>query len=245
MSARRWLSACLAILWLGACLDTGQRPLSFPLYVAGTPAELLQAGEWEVELSEAWLAFGPLYLCGNESAGEGCEVARGEWLQSVEVDLLSESPQRAGELQAVEGEVRSLMYDVGHHWPLTEQAALPTEAAESIGGGSVHLVGIARRDGLSLPFEATVEAAPVSPGQVTASGQLDAHDLRVGEQGLLLAFDPERLVRDIRFGALLDDDGQLPDELPVQVRGGTQAERAIVQGLAGQLRPAPSWGFVP
>ena len=78
---------------LTACAETSQERVQIPLEVTGTaPAgTVLSLGDVPVTLTRADLAFGPLYLCAGTQAGELCETARLEWLDSVVVDALDEA----------------------------------------------------------------------------------------------------------------------------------------------------------
>ncbi len=183
---------------LTACAETSQERVQIPLEVTGTaPAgTVLSLGDVPVTLTRADLAFGPLYLCAGTQAGELCETARLEWLDSVVVDALDAAPQPAGDLYGVSGVVQSWMYDLAISAQLTQREPVVLEAAEALGGHSLVLEGTAEVGGITLPFVAEV---PVQQSSATELGvpvvrksPSDAffHDVSGAEQALRMCFDP-------------------------------------------------------
>ena len=79
-------------------------------------------GDVSVTIDRADLAFGPLYLCAGATAGDLCDTARFEWLDSAVVDTTLSDPVKVGELSGVTGTVRSWMYDLGLSSQLTREA---------------------------------------------------------------------------------------------------------------------------
>ncbi|MGB1698880.1 MAG: hypothetical protein ACPHRO_02925, partial [Nannocystaceae bacterium] len=84
----RW--ALALALFSAGCLDTGQQRAEVPLSVAGTAGAgtVLTEGGVSLSVDRADLAFGPLYLCPGNTAGDLCDVARMEWLDATVVDTL-------------------------------------------------------------------------------------------------------------------------------------------------------------
>ena len=198
---------------LTRCSDAGQESVALELRLAGTEVTepVAAASGFEVELELAQLAFGPLYLCPGFQAGGFCETARVEWLGSAVVDVLNAEPDSVGELRGVTGAVRSYMYDLGITSLLTLQQPLPLEAATGLGGNSLRLEGIARRDGQALPFEielpirqelASGRGIPV----VLKTNQEDfMHTITTGDDALTLRFDARSWVGGIDFDGVLAD----------------------------------------
>lgn len=188
--------AC-ALLLVG-CAETSQERVQLALEVAGTeptaPIETL--GGVPVTLTRADLAFGPLYLCAGAQAGELCETARLEWLDTVVVDGLSGAPQPAGELFGVSGVVQSWMYDLAISAQLTQEQPIVLDAAEALGGHSLVLEGTAVVSGITLPFRAEVPVQQTSATElgvpVVRKSTTDEffHDVTGTEQALQVRFDP-------------------------------------------------------
>lgn len=243
----------LVLLALGAqlpcaCLDTGQAELSIPLLVAGTSvAEPIAASNgWLIELQQAQLAFGPLYLCAGYQAGGLCETARAEWLDSTVVDALAADAVPAGVLHGVSGPVRSWMYDLGITSLLTQQRPVALGAAQSLGGNSVRLAGVARKEARALSF---LLELPVQQEEATELGvslvrksSSDAFEQELrGDEALTVRFAPHGWVRDLDFDALASSAASETATLAPE----SQAERALRSALVAGERPAFEWSSTP
>ncbi|MCA9692435.1 MAG: hypothetical protein KC636_22745 [Myxococcales bacterium] len=208
----RWIALLGALAC--ACVDTGGGAVAVPLYVAGTA----QAGPIDgkdgvtIELARAELAFGPLYLCAGAQAGELCETARLEWLESAVVDALDDAPREVGALTGVTGWVRSWMFDLGVTSLLTRDEPLALAAADALDGASVALEGVAHVGDVALPFRAaaliqqeeqTERGVPVL--RKSASEEFE-HEVTVAEAGLLVRFDPAPWVAQIDFASYLVEE---------------------------------------
>lgn len=216
-------------LMLSACLgtDTGQERVSLPLYLAGAElsSPLTAAGGIQLEIDNAELAFGPLYLCAGNTAGELCDTARLEWLDSRVVDLLRPTPERAGELSGVSGTVRSFMYDLGISSQLTRADPYPLEAARELAGASFRVSGSALLKGLKVPFSAelTVQQGPGTEQGVPvirkSVSERFEHDIRSDEQGLLVRFDAGDWLSSLELRSYTRDARCSPDGPAVACEG--------------------------
>ncbi|MDD9942271.1 MAG: hypothetical protein OXU20_14590 [Myxococcales bacterium] len=239
-----WRCTLACAVCLAGCIDVGQERVQFDVHVAGRALDEIEARHgWTVELSRADLAFGPLFLCASTTAGDLCEPARAEWLDSVVVDTLDPASKTAGMGVGLEGEVRSFMYELGATWPLAQPQPQPTTAGEALDEHALKLAGVARREGREVHFEAEVAVAANTAGRTVASGQLDAQRLGADVTTLRARFDPERFVAQIDFDELAgtqeaeaaDQDG------PIRIRPDSQAHRAVVSGLVSNGRPDIAW----
>jgi hypothetical protein len=211
------LSFVLALA-LGACVDTGQARVALPLYLAGSALDspLMAAGEISLSVERAELAFGPLYLCAGNTAGELCDTARLEWLGSQVVDLTRAEPERAGELTGVSGSVRSFMYDLGISSQLTREAPYVLDAARQLGGASFRLSGSAELQGAQVevsaevPIEQTPGTEPGVPVIRKSSSERFSHTVEEDEAGLLVRFDAERWLSSIDLRPYLQDASCAP-----------------------------------
>lgn len=244
------LSSVLAFALLPSCLDTGVDDVRIPLRLAGTAldAPFAVRGDWQVELEQAELAFGPLTLCAGARPGEFCDTARAEWLDSAVVDVLSAEPKQVGELIGSGGMARSSMYDLGFVSSLTQGRPLVLPAAEALGGSSVRLAGRAVRGSMAVRFmaEARIQelegTASGYPAIRHASTPDQVRDL--GEPGLSLTvrFDARPWLDNVDFDALLASSAcqpECPD--PVGFPEGSQPQRAVRTNIEGGSRPAFEW----
>lgn len=249
-SPRLERAGVLAFGLLPSCLDTGVDDVRIPLSVAGTAldAPFPARGDWQVELEQAELAFGPLTLCAGARSGGFCDTARAEWLGSVVVDVLSAELVDAGELSGSGGMVRSSMYDLGFVSSLTERQPLVLPAADALGGTSVRVAGRAVRDSAVIRFTAEVRIADPDgmasgyPSIRQASTPDQVRDL--GEPGLALTvrFDARPWLEDVDFDGLLASDvcqPECPD--PVGFVEGSQPHRALRIDIESGSRPTFEW----
>lgn len=189
------------------CAETGQDRTSVPLFVAGTNVTepVVAAFDVPVTIDRADLAFGPLYLCAGATAGDLCDTARLEWLETVVVDTTLDEPARAGELSGVTGTVRSWMYDLGISSQLTRTEPFILDAASQLGGASLVLEGRAVVDGIEVPFTASVRIQQTDDTELgvpvvrKSTSESFFRDVGSDESALLLRFDPSAWVRGIDF----------------------------------------------
>lgn len=233
------------------CVGTVQDGVEVPLFVAGTAVQGPIAGKdgVQIELSSAELAFGPLYLCAGAQAGELCETARLEWLDSAVVDALDPAAAEVGALEGVSGTVRSWMYDVGYSSLLTEEAPLRLDAATELDGASVRLVGVATVGELALPFRAAVVVqaeegteAGVPLVRSSADSGFD-HEVEAGEAGLLVRFDAAPWIAEIDFNAYVGSEGCVVDG-PVVACEGTLESHCDASGAAVSQRDCADTGEI-
>jgi hypothetical protein len=240
----------LVALLLSACSDTGQARARVPLYLAGTDIEEAQgAGDVAITLERAALAFGPLYLCAGHQAGQYCERARLEWLESAVVDLLDPEPYHAGELVGVTGAVRSYMFDLGFASLLTLGQPLAMPATEDLGGVSLRVEGIARTESVDLPFTvalvvaqevATELGVPVVRKQTT---EVFAHEVGEDEPGLVIRFDPSSWLSGVDFSGFVED-AECAAAGTAVVCAQTVEQRCAPDGSVAQSRDCAETGEV-
>lgn len=237
--------AVVGLALLFGCADTGRDEVRVPLYLSGTDVSqpFLATGDVEVTLTRADLAFGPLYLCAGFQAGALCETARLEWLDAAVVNALDAEPRLAGELTGASGLVHSYMYDLGLTSLLTRESPLVMPAADELGGVSLRIEGTADVTGSPLAFTASVpirqelETELGVPVVRKSESERFERDVRPGEPGLLVRFDPKPWVRSVDFREVANM-GERVELVP-----DTQAFRAIRNALLVEERPSFEWGF--
>ena len=199
----RCLLLTLGLIVFGNCADTGQDRATVPLYVAGSalPDTVLTMGDVPITIQRAELAFGPLYLCAGAQAGQLCETARLEWLETTVVNALEPSPELAGTLDGVTGQVQSWMYDLGISSQLTQSEPFVLDAAEALDGNSLQLEATAVIDGISIPF---VAAVPIQQSEDTELGvpvirkstsDVFPHNVGADNSRLVIRFDAQAWVQ--------------------------------------------------
>lgn len=240
-------SIAWGLLWtclLSGCVDVGQESIELELSARGVALDAIDGRDgYTITLTRADLAFGPLYLCASHVAGDLCETARAQWLDSAVVDALDPDARTLGQLEGLTGTVQSLMYDAGFAFPLASASPTETEAGAAL-ATSIALEGIAGNGQRELRFSARVATEPRSPGRSLASGQLEAHRLSRGDR-VELTFDATAWVVNIDFDALFDAaaqvdadaDGSSEVEVEVEVAPNTQAYRAVHHGFVTNARP--------
>ncbi len=208
-----WVALTLPLLLLG-CSDTGQDRVEIPLRVSGTepPDKVKTAGGELVTIIRADLAFGPLYLCAGNSAGDLCDISRAEWLGTAVIDTMRDEEVSVGSLTGVTGSVRSYMYDLAISSQLTRSEPYVLSAAKELGGASFVLEGLVTLHGVEVPFSASV---PVQQNEATelgvpvirkGSGESFFQEITGAESSLTLRFDPEAWVRRLDLGSLTEDE---------------------------------------
>lgn len=243
----------LALLLAGGCIDTGQDSVRVPLLVAGTSTgTFLGAGGAEVTLDRADVAFGPLYLCAGSTAGDLCETARLEWLDTVVVDTLDPSPASAGELTGVSGPVQSWMYDLGISSQLTRSRPFVLEAAASLGDASVvvegraTVAGVPRTFSVAVPIQQSSDTELGVPVIRKSNSETFFRDVTGNESGLTVRFDPKIWAQDIDFQSLADrapcDTDGCP---PLSIEPESQAYRTIQLAVMSGTRPSFEWNATP
>jgi hypothetical protein len=238
----------LGATWLSACADAGQSYAEVPLLVSGSDLQqpVLAAGGVSLTVRRAELAFGPLYLCAGTQAGDLCETARLEWLDSVRVDLMDPKPHRAGSLAGTTGRVHSWMYDLGISSQLIRKDPFVLNAARELGGASLVVEGRANRGGGDVPFEVAVviqqgsEAERGVPVVRKGTGEVFNHDVTGREQGLWVQFDAAPWLRNMDLSAEIaaspcETAGNCSEPLRLEPDG--QAYRALHNAAVSGRRP--------
>lgn len=230
MSLPRRQPLALTALLAVACGTTGAEPFTYPITAVGAGASF-PVGDWQITLTRAELALGPIYLCATAAASPDlCAVARGEFADVAVVDLLAAAPQALGEVDSLAGDVRSAMLDYGVSWFTTQTAA---EAGSEL-GHSAHLTGTAVQGDEILTFDAVIDVVPQlrgSPALVGVRARVDAPDER---SRLQLRINPGAWLLGVDFDALAAAGAS------IEIRPGDEAHAAIAFALTTQP-PVFSW----
>ncbi|QQR90621.1 MAG: hypothetical protein IPJ88_02440 [Myxococcales bacterium] len=239
----------ILLLQLTACIDTGQEQISFPFSVAGTEHKDGFEGRngWIITLQRADLAFGPLYLCAGTRAGELCENARGQWLQSVVVDALNAEAQPAGTIEAYSGTVRSWMYDLGFASLLTQEDSLELQAAKDLGGSSLRISGTAEQGATIIPFTGNLRLVRQEETEqgvsLVRSSSSDVFENTLSQSSELhIVFDASAWFASLDFANVAQSAGCIDSLCEEQdLAEHEQALRALSNDIVAGQRPSFQW----
>ena len=204
---KRLPEVLFVIFMCAGCTLNSQGEAVVPLFVAGADFSepVMARGDVPVELSEAKLAFGPLYLCAGASAGDLCDTARLEWLQSVVVNAMSEEPQEVGPIVGTTGPVRSYMYDLGISSQLTRDVPFILDAAAELGDASFVVSGTATVDEIRIPFRGSLSVQQTGDTELgvpvvrKSTSEDFSYEVREDTASLLIRFDPSAWIRGLDF----------------------------------------------
>lgn len=216
---RRFCLSLFSAFLLVACGEsgTGGEAISFSLGFASIPPEGQGPGRftattgWEIELEEASVAVGPLYLhtraaptaslfdrlkglvIASAHAHSGFDnydggQVRGELLEPVVVDLLEGGVQQVRELRGVAGPVRSVSLE------------LSSISRAPFAGGQAWMKGVARKDGEEVRFSGVLQL-PDDPKLRRVTGLPASMELENGGE-VVLEIHPIHWFGRLDFSAL-------------------------------------------
>ena len=182
-----------------ACGSTGAEPFTYPLVATGAGAQPFAVGDWQVTLTRADVAVGPIYLCATAAASpELCATAIAEFTDIAVMNALDPAAQPLGDIAARPGDVRSAMLDYGISWFTTQTA--PAALGEL--GHSARLTGTAVLGDMSLAFDATIDVTPPMRGSPALVGLHAVTDAPGEDSRLELRLDPRTWLAGVDFDAL-------------------------------------------
>jgi len=239
--------AALCSVGIG-CADTQQDRVTLPLLVAGTevPDRFETARGVSITLDRADLAFGPFYLCASTEAGEACDTARGEWLDTAVVDALDPTAANVGELNAVSGAYRSFMYDLGIASLLTQDDAVALDAAQALGGVSVVLEGRATLNDVETPFSLAMPVARTLDNELgvpivrVRADDEARHEVSEDDASLEVRFDPREWLTNVDFAVVCADANACTN-----LDADSQAGRSVRNALTAGTPPTLHWNQQP
>ncbi len=234
------MSRCLlvALIALTACTDTGRNFVSVPFFARGTGVTSASVSGWDVTLTRADVAVGPIYFCATALASRDfCEDALLENLETQVVSGLDATERSLGNLDGVSGAIRSATYDYGYSYLLTHQQAEPNDGA--VEGHSAVLEGTAVRGPDTLRFRLEVDVVPSLPGANAVQGAKTTQTITASNVELTVVVDPVAWLAVIDFDAVfaLPHD---PDAVVIVGRG-VVGHDAVVSGMTSLAPPTFEW----
>ena len=249
MTMRAFIFSILMV-FIASCGTTGQRHVAYEAVATGTATTSRSFGAWQVSLTRADIAIGPIYFCAATSASmDLCPQAVEELDTAALVHGLDASEQSLGMVDGVVGTMRSAKYDLGRAWLLTEQNITPDRSAPN--GHSVVLEGTATNGTASFEFVATIDVEPKFAGGFAIAGQTLDADVTSEQTKVVISFDPFLWLTNVNFDAL-----NATQQKPVVIRsgyapdaGGNEDARqlandAILLGITNGARPIFTWSVL-
>jgi hypothetical protein len=224
---------------LFACGDTGQARVSYPLFVSGTDAAPFSAdqGGWTVTLSEAKLAFGPVFFCASAIAsGELCASAQAEFADIEEVDLLVPEATEIGEVSGLSGAINSLVIDYNFTFFVAE--SLPSSNQDILGGHSAIFRGTATRDADTIDFDVEVDIVPSVRGGFGSEINGVGAEIIDDNARLDVRIDPKDWISGVNFDELL------PQNQPgttLRIEAGSTNHNRILFAMTASETPSFAW----
>lgn len=234
----RWLFALMVVSGCGA---VAQAPLEYDAYALGSSAIAVVVGDFNLTLSRAELAFGPVYFCASRTAKpEQCETAVSELLSITTVNALDPTPQPLGRVRGLSGAIRSAAYDWGITW-LSYESAPNNRAAL---GHSAIFEGTLSHAGESVPFTVTLDV--VSPQQgvrAVLAARLSAELEANATPRLEVSFSPQQWWAAVDLAALWaqprDPSGRLV------IDASSDAYAALFIAMTANAPPSFTWSEGP
>lgn len=234
------LSLSLALL---GCGDTGSDIVTFPVLGAGAGDDVAEVEGWTVTLTNARLAFGPLYLCPSSfSDRDFCEEAQGELLTPGTIDGLDDAEAMLGTAGAIVGIVRSAQFDYGRTWRIDDGRPVPNDGAVD-GEHSLVIAGRAARDATTFDFVARYDIDAQASGLSAIFGFQTFRDID-GTEALVVRVDPtawfealEGTSRDeLALAAEAANDGE-----PLELQRGDALYDELELSLINRAPPVFDW----
>ncbi len=229
----------LGSIFLVSCVEAPQHEIELELIARGKEVDAVQlSSDLSVSVSRADVALGPLYLCPATQAGDLCETARLEWLGSEVFDAIDPGEQTLGLLSGVTGGVRSWMFDYGISSRLTSEQPHVSEAAQELGGVSLHMEGVAQVFGAPVAFALEVRVASESGAgrglPIVRKSATDTfeHEVSQNDTALVIDFDPQAWLVHLRPSDFCPDPASCPEQVTFAQtsRVATQVSQAMVTG---------------
>lgn len=229
----------LIALFLAGCAGTGQSAVDYEAtakIIVPNPIELSDMGPGAIlTVDTCRMAFGPAYFCAARSGSPTlCETAAAELAEIHAIDCLNPAPQALGTVEGFVGEIRSISYDFGLHWFLTESR--PAAGAEAPGGHSLQMTGHLDQNGKRIEFTANIDVLPQYQGQRAVTTAPARATITEETAGLTVQFNPGAWIQAVDWKTFLET-GQNPIEIGPELPG----HSAVLLEMVSGAPPAFTW----
>jgi len=230
------LSLVVCALVLSSCAETSRSFVSLPMFAEREGDTSFEVDGFEVALSRAEVAVGPIYFCATAAAdADLCPVAVAELREVAVIDLLDDGAQGIGTATATTGMVRSATLDYGRPFLLSENE--PGPGPRALDAHSAVFEGEACREEACFTFVANVDITGREPGDSALPGLDTTFAISEEPQRLTLRADPSAWLERIDFAELASTTS---DEV-VAIEPGSQAYEAIVLAMTSRAVPDIAW----
>lgn len=222
---------CVIAAWIGlGCAGTGQ-PLTH--YEANAEVIVPKPIDFEsglrLSIDTCAFAFGPAYFCAAQSGSPTlCETALAEIAHINTIDCLDPSPQPLGMVYGLTGEIRSVSYDYGMHWFLTESK--PMADPKAPGGHSLRMTGHLDQNGTRIDFTANIDVLPQYQGQRAVTTAPARASITEETAELTVQFNPGAWISGADWEALVMEAGPGPIEISAEQPGHSAVLLKMVSG---------------
>jgi hypothetical protein len=243
---KRATLAILLVLALPAssagCIESPQSAADYAAVAVNDRPSTISIGDWELTVSRADLAFGPVYFCAAASGSTTlCKASIAEVTSVARVDGLSPTPTPLGTVHGFTGPILSASYDFGISW--FDTSTEPTIAPAAPRGHSMRLEAEARRGTDRIEIAADVDVVPQFQGQhavpsapVCDTGASDCPTVGSSAVRLEVHFDPASWFRQLDFDSLA-----AAPERSIAIEPGTKEHNALLVGIKNLAPPTFRW----
>lgn len=226
--------SCFLAFLLG-CSGTGQPLTHYEAnaeVIVPTPIELPSGALLTVDTCA--FAFGPVYFCAAQSGSPTlCESALAEITEIHLIDCFDPTPQPLGSVNGLTGEIRSVSYDYGLHWFLTESK--PVADSKAPGGHSLQMTGHLDQNAKRTEFVANIDVLPQYQGQRAVTTAPARASISEQTSGLKVQFKPGAWIEAADWENLLEEAGPGPIEIAAELPGHSAVLLAMVSGAPPQF----------
>lgn len=233
------LTTTLALTALSGCTNVGAQRLQIPMVVQGTAPSVIRVADYEVEVDEARVAFGPFYLCASRLPDvDICPTSVAENLQTTSFDALSETPTMAGTLSGFSQTSRSGMWDYGRSWRISDRVPRPSEQAiEGVHSAIMVLTATHEGETRHFRFVLDVDGGSQTSGTTAVRARLMEQVLTPALAGLEVRFDPTLWASMVDYDTLWE----LPVSDLIEVPMGHPAETSLRLAMVLNGLPTMTW----
>lgn len=240
LAAAATLAAAMLVATLAAgCTDVGATRLQIAMLVEGTAPSPIRVADYDVEVLEARVAFGPVYLCTSRLPDvDICPAAIAENLTTTSFNALTDEPTQAGVLEGFTQISRSAMWDYGRSWRIAD--ARPRASAQAVDGAHSAVIVLAAThlgETRRFRFVLDVDGGSQPSGTTAVRARLNEQALTPALRAVHVRFDPTLWASMVDYDTLWS----LPVSDTIEVPIGHPAENALRLAMVLNALPTFRW----